>query len=249
MHGQHDQLDGRVVPDLDLGPVRQRHLRQADGAGERVPVGAEHLERRDHGVAHVHGAAVGPVGAVAQVHVDEGRRVALEPAGLESDGAARYGPEGPVGDSFEAAAWRGVRFGKAGYVSWDGNVHGYIHCMPYGKVSLVIRLLPLVPGYVKTVCADTIAAPARATSEEKSMAGAICLANRLDARWVESRARLDVANPAFAVELSCDSHQSQVVGRKQEHSQAETHEHEGTSVRRRAFARVEDMDNKNALGQ
>lgn len=32
---------------------------------------------------------------------------------------------------------------------------GYIHCMPYGNVSFVIRLSPLHPGYVMTVCAST----------------------------------------------------------------------------------------------
>ena len=40
--------------------------------------------------------------------------------------------------------------------SGDGKVcylHGYIHCMPYGKVSFVIRLSPRQPGYVMTVCA------------------------------------------------------------------------------------------------
>ena len=28
------------------------------------------------------------------------------------------------------------------------NVHGYNHCMPYGNVSFVMRLLPLEPGNV-----------------------------------------------------------------------------------------------------
>jgi hypothetical protein len=31
---------------------------------------------------------------------------------------------------------------------------GYIHCIPYGKVSLVTKLSPLHPGYVSTVCAS-----------------------------------------------------------------------------------------------
>jgi hypothetical protein len=31
---------------------------------------------------------------------------------------------------------------------------GYIHCIPYGKVSFVTKLSPLQPGYVSTVCAS-----------------------------------------------------------------------------------------------
>jgi hypothetical protein len=31
---------------------------------------------------------------------------------------------------------------------------GYIHCIPYGKVSFVTKLSPLHPGYVITVCAS-----------------------------------------------------------------------------------------------
>ena len=31
--------------------------------------------------------------------------------------------------------------------------HGYIHCMPNGNVSFVMRLLPRHPGYVMIVCA------------------------------------------------------------------------------------------------
>lgn len=34
------------------------------------------------------------------------------------------------------------------------NVHGYSHCIPYGCDSLVMRLFPLDPGYVSTMCAD-----------------------------------------------------------------------------------------------
>lgn len=48
-------------------------------------------------------------------------------------------------------------------------LHGYIHCMPYGKVALVIRLSPLHPGYTMTVCADTRAVPTTAMSIEKSI--------------------------------------------------------------------------------
>ena len=44
------------------------------------------------------------------------------------------------------------------------NLQGYIHCMPKGKVSFVMRLSPLQPGYVMTVCDVTNAAPARVRS-------------------------------------------------------------------------------------
>ena len=60
-------------------------------------------------------------------------------------------------------------------------LHGYIHCMPYGKVLLgptpnppdaansscvpfVCRLSPLQPGYVMTVCPETRAEEAKRQS-------------------------------------------------------------------------------------
>lgn len=44
------------------------------------------------------------------------------------------------------------------------DLHGYIHCMPYGNVSFVMRLSPLHPGYVRTVCADDSVAALTSTS-------------------------------------------------------------------------------------
>lgn len=38
------------------------------------------------------------------------------------------------------------------------RLHGYSHCMPYGKVSLVMRLFPRDPGYEMRMCADAVAA-------------------------------------------------------------------------------------------
>lgn len=96
MHGNLNDLDGGVVARLDGGVAGQRHLGQADGARVGVLGWAQDLEGADHGVAHVLGPAAGAVGAEAQVHVDEGRGVALEPAGLEGDGAAGRGPVGAV---------------------------------------------------------------------------------------------------------------------------------------------------------
>lgn len=50
------------------------------------------------------------------------------------------------------------------------DLHGYIHCMPYGNVSLVMRLSPLHPGYVRTVCADeSVAAPMSASNVEENI--------------------------------------------------------------------------------
>lgn len=50
------------------------------------------------------------------------------------------------------------------------DLHGYIHCMPYGKESLVMRLSPLHPGYVRTVCADeSVAAPMSASNVEENI--------------------------------------------------------------------------------
>lgn len=53
--------------------------------------------------------------------------------------------------------------------------HGYIHCMPYGKVSLVIRLFPRQPGYVMTVCADASVAAAIVASIVKETILALCV--------------------------------------------------------------------------
>ena len=50
------------------------------------------------------------------------------------------------------------------------DLHGYIHCMPNGNVSLVMRLSPLHPGYVRTVCADdSVAALMSATNVEENI--------------------------------------------------------------------------------
>jgi len=41
--------------------------------------------------------------------------------------------------------------------------------MPKGKVSFVIRLFPLVPGYTRMVCAEATAAQATARSVDESI--------------------------------------------------------------------------------
>ncbi len=110
VQGQLDELDRRVVARLDGGVGWERDLGQADGAWVGVLGGADDLEGRDHGVAHVGRpmevvVEIRPFVAEAQVDEDEGRGVALEPARLESDGAAGRGPEGAVGCCGHAAAW------------------------------------------------------------------------------------------------------------------------------------------------
>lgn len=110
VQGQLDDLDGCVVASLDGGVDREGHLGQADGARVGVARGADDLEGVDHGVAHVGraveaGSELGPFVAEAHVDVDEGRRVALEPAWLEGDGAACCRPEGAVCCRGHAAAW------------------------------------------------------------------------------------------------------------------------------------------------
>jgi hypothetical protein len=91
--GELNELDCGVVAGFHARVCGQGHLREAEGAGEGVFAGAEELEGRDHGVAHVWRAAklvvvVGAFVSEADVHVDECCGVALEPAWLEGDGAA-----------------------------------------------------------------------------------------------------------------------------------------------------------------
>ncbi|KAL2289250.1 hypothetical protein FJTKL_02267 [Diaporthe vaccinii] len=136
VHGQLNDLDGGVVAGLDGGVGGEGHLGQADG--------------RDHGEAHVPGAVVGAVGAEAHVDVEEGRGVALEPARLEGEGAARRGPVCAVccrwvatacGGEMSMSAYvsegpcdgrchGGGRSNKASKDRGRGDLHGYIHCMP-----------------------------------------------------------------------------------------------------------------------
>jgi len=132
-----DDLNGGIIADLDARIDGQRDLGQTEGAGVGACAGAVHLEDGDHGVGHVDGD-----GAEAEVDVEEGGQVAGVPARLDGDGAAGYGPEGAVRGGRHAAAWtrtvsssaRGLwgrcLWGLRGRVGVD--LHGYIHCMPYG---------------------------------------------------------------------------------------------------------------------
>lgn len=105
-------LDGRVVAYLHGGVCWERDLWQTEGAGVGPLAGTGDLKDGHHGEGHVGGAAVGAVGAEAKVDVEEGGGVALEPAGLDGDGAAGYGPEGAVARGAHAAAWEGGLAGE-----------------------------------------------------------------------------------------------------------------------------------------
>ena len=83
MHSRLHNLNGRIPPHNRRIIRRQRHLRQTKRARIRLLCGARDLEDGHHGEGHV-----GWEGAVAEVDVEEGGGVALEPAGLEGDGAA-----------------------------------------------------------------------------------------------------------------------------------------------------------------
>lgn len=97
----HD-LNGRHVTGLDTDIGRQRHLRQTDSSRVGVVRGTGDLEGGNDRVAHVLGDL-----AEANVDIEQGRRVAWEPARLESDGAATDGPVGAILRSGHATACAG----------------------------------------------------------------------------------------------------------------------------------------------
>lgn len=201
MHSKLNNLNGSIITRLNGRVGRERDLRQADGSRVGVLAGPQDLEGRNHGEAHVPGPVVGAVGAEAHVDVEEGRGVALEPARLEGEGAARRGPVCAVcccwvatacvlsAYMFGACDGRGAgvepasqRREEMAIVTRDhrrSDSHGYIHCMPNGNVSLVMRLSPLHPGYVRTVCAeDSVAALMSASNVEENIVfvcGCVCV--------------------------------------------------------------------------
>lgn len=54
------------------------------------------------------------------------------------------------------------------------DLHGYIHCMPYGNVEFVIKLSPLHPGYVMMVCAAASVDTAIVRNIEESILLDVC---------------------------------------------------------------------------
>lgn len=92
MLGSLNNLNGRQIAHIHRYIGGQRHLWQTKGARVWVRTGADDLKRRQHGVAHV-----GRSGAEAEIEVEKGRLVALEPSWLYRDCAALDGPFGAVG--------------------------------------------------------------------------------------------------------------------------------------------------------
>lgn len=128
-------LNRSILPDYRGEVSRQRHLRQADRAVVQRVAGTGDAEHglHDQGVVLRHRA-------FAQVDVDESAGVALEPARLDTHGAAGHGPFGAVvgqghastfrreGNGQQRCTCKESREGKS-----EGGVealHGYIHCMP-----------------------------------------------------------------------------------------------------------------------
>jgi hypothetical protein len=157
VYSQFDDLNRGLVANLDFGILGKRHLRQAHSARIGAIAGAENLEGADHGVCHVLGSVIGTVCAKSHVDVHKSRFVTFEPARLEGDGATGSWPVRAVPcivqtAAFEARAPRQQvereNLGRLvkNLVPQTGDLQGNIHCMPYGKVSLVMRLFPRQPG-------------------------------------------------------------------------------------------------------
>jgi len=59
--------------------------------------------------------------------------------------------------------------GSASNDSAAPDLQGYIHCMPYGNVSFVMRVFPLHPGYEMMMCAEASVAPSTASIIERNI--------------------------------------------------------------------------------
>ena len=111
MLGRLNDLDRRMITHLDTRVGWEGHLWEAPSARVGFVGGADELDAVHHDIRHV-----GRDGAEAHVDVDEGRGVAGEPAGLEGEGAAGYGPFGAVGRGGHATAW-----GHVLEKAWEGG--------------------------------------------------------------------------------------------------------------------------------
>lgn len=89
--GNLHNLNRSQITGLDTDVGGQWYLRQADSSRVRIIRRTGNLEGRHHWVAHVLGNL-----AEANVDVYQGRRMAREPARLQSDGAATDGPVSAV---------------------------------------------------------------------------------------------------------------------------------------------------------
>ena len=97
-----NNLNGRIVAYDSREVGRERYLRQTDAAVVQKIVGPRDAE---HGLHDER--VIQRDGAFAQVDVDEGVGVAVEPAWLHADGSTCYGPLGAVFGHGHAATWRG----------------------------------------------------------------------------------------------------------------------------------------------
>ena len=84
-------LNRRMVSNLDLGTLWQRHMRQAYATIVRIVRGAANLKARDE--RHRIVLRRGPE---AEIDVYEGALVSVKPPGLKSDRAPAYRPVRPV---------------------------------------------------------------------------------------------------------------------------------------------------------
>lgn len=93
-------LDRREITNFGTDVGRQRDLGQTEGTGVGVVGRTRNLEWWHDGVAHVEGNL-----AESHIDIDQGRQVALEPAGLDSDSATGDGPLGAVASARHTTAW------------------------------------------------------------------------------------------------------------------------------------------------
>lgn len=95
-----NDLYRRIIPNLRSEVCWQRHLRQAPTTLVLLVAGTRDLEDGLHREGVVEWDS-----ALAEVDVEEGGRVAREPAGLGADGAASDRPEGSICRDGHAAAY------------------------------------------------------------------------------------------------------------------------------------------------
>lgn len=99
MNSGFNDLDRRVVANVDGDVGRERNLREADCSWVRIVRWTDDLERGNHRVAHVRRDS-----SQSQVDVDQCRLVSLEPAWLERDRSATNGPFGSIRRGRHASA-------------------------------------------------------------------------------------------------------------------------------------------------
>ena len=91
MHCRLDQLNCCVVSNIDCKIGWKRNLGETEGSRIWILAGADNLHAIEHDIRHVR-----RICAKAQIDVDEGSSVSLEPSRLECDGTAFQRPLGAV---------------------------------------------------------------------------------------------------------------------------------------------------------